>query len=88
MAPGSLSKPGDYENGGPCLEICNHTDCLETRKMAATRCKLCDEVIGFRVLFFREEDGSLVHNVCESEMIEAQNLLDTMTVPIDGGGGS
>lgn len=81
MAGGTLPTPGKIVNGeeiGPCLEECIHVDCVMTRKQAATKCANCGEVIGYEVLFFENPDKSLVHNVCEAEMIEVQELLDGM----------
>jgi hypothetical protein len=64
MAAASLSEPGtEY---GPCAEQCEHRDCAESRKMAATTCKRCGQSIGYRRAFYIEygvPDG-LEHAVC------------------------
>ena len=81
MAPGTLPTPGKMDNGemiGPCLEECIHIDCVMTKKMAASKCANCGEVIGYEVLFFTNPDKSLVHNVCEGDRVQSQELLNKM----------
>jgi hypothetical protein len=65
MSASSLPAPGTRL--GPCVvdyvrrgEICTHLDCMETRTIAAARCKHCDKTIGYEAPFyevFRSEDG-------------------------------
>lgn len=70
MAAGILPQPGT--SIGPCAGDCQHTDCAETRRMAAAFCDWCDEPIGYGVRFYRLDPnleapgrGELVHARCE-----------------------
>lgn len=62
MATITLSEPGtEY---GPCVEPCDHTDCAETRSMAARICTYCKEQIGYIVPFYCDTDRQLIHDTC------------------------
>lgn len=75
MAAGYLSEPGT--SYGPCLDECKHTDCAETRAMAATECYLCNHPIGYERGFFRhpwtdaegQQQRELVHADCYQDTI-------------------
>lgn len=68
MAWGLLPTPGKIINGievGPCVEPCAHRDCAETRRQAATACRLCGEPVGYETPFYRaDEPGALEHVAC------------------------
>lgn len=68
MAAGFLSPPGT--EFGPCIDDCQHTDCAESRKIAASVCPICGEEIGYNRRFFREAGIGHTHEVCEIEMTE------------------
>lgn len=75
MAAGFLSKPGsDY---GPCATLedgheCTHIDCVATRGIAGTKCRICAEPIGYDRRFYNDPHDGLVHEVCLSNEIEAE----------------
>jgi len=62
---------------GTGLDLCQHRDCAETRKIAETECAHCDEPIGFEAAYYRvrdlEEAGNqyaspvYAHAICEEE---------------------
>lgn len=69
MAAGVLPKPGSKY--GPCKkQSCGHLDCVEQRKMAVTKCVICDIPIGYEKRFYDERERGLVHAVCLEEEIE------------------
>jgi excisionase family DNA binding protein len=51
------------ENNGICAEACTHLDCLAARAIAAERCRICKEYIGFELPFYAEVDAK-VHRRC------------------------
>lgn len=65
MAAGRLPAPGTEL--GPCVPSCGHTDCAETRTMAATSCFLCGKPIGYETSLYQEPDKRLVHAACMEE---------------------
>ncbi len=82
MAAGTLPKPGkkirDYRSGkqteiGPCVAPCQHIDCAETRRMAATPCALCLTPIGYETRFYiqGDHDRELVHAACLERQTDA-----------------
>ncbi len=62
MAAGYLSPPGSEY--GACVESCTHKDCAETRRMAAAKCMLCHEPIGYVYGFYQHEWLEFEHAVC------------------------
>jgi hypothetical protein len=63
MAAGRLPKPGTEH--GPCPSPCKHTDCEQTRDMAALLCRVCEEPIGYDRRFYIEPDTKrYVHALC------------------------
>lgn len=64
MAAGTLPVPGSQY--GPCLEVCEHRDCAQTRQMAATLCVDCSQPIGYDRAFYQRSDDwrFLVHAYC------------------------
>jgi hypothetical protein len=67
MAAGTLPKPGTH--AGPCLGVCEHTDCAATRRDAESPCSICGKPIGYDRRFYHDESG-LVHAVCVEEEFE------------------
>jgi len=77
MAWSTLPKPGKTVNGeyiGPCIDECSHRDCLETRRMAMTRCHFCEKTIGFEAPFQKDQDGRLVHFLCAVTEVENESV--------------
>lgn len=79
MAAGKLPAPGSKikVNGkwqwiGPCVAVCKHKDCNETRSMANAICPHCSKPIGYETRFYDErsnisiapEHRALVHAGC------------------------
>ncbi len=50
MAASILPKPGTEV--GPCISLCKHKDCAETRRMAEAECSCCGKPIGYDVRFY------------------------------------
>jgi hypothetical protein len=50
MAAGVLQAPGSEY--GPCEQACSHIDCAETRRIAASRCRLCATPIEYERRFY------------------------------------
>lgn len=72
MAAITIPAPGTKY--GPCEEPCSHTDCAESRRMAAIVCRFCDGPIGFEKRLYNDgPSGSyeLVHAVCLEESVGA-----------------
>jgi len=65
-----LPKPGTKT--GPCKGECEHTDCAKTRKMAQSKCSICNEKIGYERGFYARDDERdvLDHAVCSLEEAE------------------
>jgi hypothetical protein len=64
MAAERLAAPGT--EAGPCVGECQHTDCIESHRLAETPCVACSEVIGYDTRFYHR-DGAwtlLVHARC------------------------
>jgi len=61
MGWGTLPAPGTEL--GPCEGECAHTDCAETRRMAASACARCGEEIGYDRAFYARGEG-FVHAAC------------------------
>jgi len=71
MAAGRLPKPGT--KSGPCLDVCVHRDCEETRNMAKTKCRVCGKPIGYETRFFQEGSiRELVHEECPEKELDDQ----------------
>ena len=89
MAAGTLPAPGkiiDGEEIGPCREDCEHKECAETRRMAATDCHYCLRPIGYDTPFFNHDvtgdgDRRLVHAQCLSAMLRQGSLDGESTAP-------
>ena len=56
-----IAPPGSW--AGPCETPCAHTDCAETRTLAAEVCSLCDGPIGYDTPFYRVGER-YEHAVC------------------------
>jgi hypothetical protein len=72
MAAGILAKPGT--DPGPCKGECHHRDCAETRRMAASTCRICGKPIGYERRFYRAPDGppgALLHAICLEDEVDA-----------------
>jgi hypothetical protein len=55
MAASTLPEPGKVVRGeeiGPCKDVCEHTDCATTRRMAAADCAICGKPIGYETRFY------------------------------------
>lgn len=67
MAVGVLPEPGT--KFGPCVPECSHRDCAQTRMIAASLCRMCDEAIGYEKGFFRDdaEGAKWIHAVCAED---------------------
>lgn len=61
MAAGSLPKPGTKY--GPCKGTCQHTDCAQTRALAARLCPECGQPIGYDTRFYVDDDVAR-HSMC------------------------
>ncbi len=74
MSAIGLPKPGtEY---GPCETECQHIDCAETRKQAATICDLCPEPIGYDRPFYQRESWTvLTHQLCMLKKIDAERQV-------------
>ena len=62
MAAYALAAPGSPN--GPCLDPCEHTDCDETRRMAAALCRYCSEPIGYEVRAYYDPGEGYAHAPC------------------------
>jgi hypothetical protein len=62
MAAGILSAPGTPH--GLCDTDCDHTDCAETRRWAATDCSICGSEINYGFRFYMDAEGVLTHAYC------------------------
>jgi hypothetical protein len=65
VAAETLPAPGAVVRGvevGPCEHACKHSDCAETRAMAAALCELCGKPIGYDVPMYADNatDGCAV----------------------------
>jgi len=76
MAAGQIASPGtEY---GPCVEMCEHTDCQANRKIAESNCRVCGKKIGYETRFFQEENWTVfVHLVCFVKEVEAKKEKKT-----------
>lgn len=70
MSAGVLPVPGSKL--GPCVEPCEHVDCAETRRMAATLC-MCGGEIGYETRFYQRLSG-LAHAACLEAEIEKRRV--------------
>ncbi len=68
MAAGILAQPGTAF--GPCVEMCEHSDCGSTRAMAEAMCMHCDEPIGYDTRFYWIRNERYAHARCEERLIE------------------
>ena len=69
--PGKMGHHGEVQIGA-CIEDCDHPSCKATREMAHTKCKICGEEIGYETKFQKDEDGDLVHFICNLEKYEEE----------------
>lgn len=82
MAAGFLPEPGKIDRDGnqlgPCAEECEHSYCDSIREQADTRCRYCNEPIGWEVGFFDlgadPDEPALVHARCEYARIETEEV--------------
>ena len=73
MASSYIPTPGT--SVGPCEVSCAHRDCAQSRKMAATLCRICNLAIGYEKHYFQEKNWTvLVHAVCAEEEVQAERL--------------
>jgi excisionase family DNA binding protein len=64
--PARLKQPGTEQ--GACIGNCTHLDCLSVKQIAAERCRICKEEIGFEQPFYSEIEAK-VHKLClEAEL--------------------
>lgn len=51
---------------GPCITICTHRECEETRETAESPCTKCSAPIGYETPFFTdpESNGRYMHMQC------------------------
>jgi hypothetical protein len=71
-----LPAPGKVVDGveiGPCVAPCKHTDCVETRALAASLCRLCGQPIGYERPFYRDPVDGPSGVVC---YVHARCLLE------------
>jgi len=76
MAAGYLPEIGS-ENG-PCKDECEHTDCVETKRMLLMVCRWCDLAIGYRGFYNDTLEGEpalsrMVHAVCHEDELHRQD---------------
>ena len=68
MAVAVIPEPGLY--GGPCAVtrglVCDHLDCRELRRRAASVCLWCNKPIGYATEYCRDDDhgNRWVHSDC------------------------
>ena len=61
---------GPGSKWGPC-KSCEHTDCAESRAMAAAPCSRCGRPIGYDTQFF----SGPTHRACELAAVEAERKV-------------
>ena len=88
MAAITLPKPGSEY--GPCVPDCTHTDCAQTREMAARVCRFCDLPIGYDTRFYADPGNpnrdALVHALClEKWFADEQDRLRQVVTTIGTG---
>jgi len=86
-----LPEPGN--DGGPCKDKCDHTDCAWTRRAAESKCRFCNEPIGYMRGFYLDSeqpvkskknavlgqtDETFVHSSCQQEAIEKERLKSSV----------
>jgi len=64
-----ISEPGSVDHNGhpwgPCAEVCEHADCVATRRDADSLCTICGGAIGYMVkAYAADERGRYDHAVC------------------------
>ena len=81
MAAGVLSDPGT--KFGPCEHACHHSDCAETRRMAASECRICHHAIGYGRRFYHDyvvgtnpRTRLYVHAACREDEVVAQQKAE------------
>jgi hypothetical protein len=62
--PAKLKQPGTEQ--GACISNCAHLDCLSGRQIAAERCRVCQERIGYERNYYAESQA-FVHEDCLKE---------------------
>lgn len=70
MAAGYLDKPGCPN--GPCEGSCAHTDCSQTRRIAASNCTCCGKKIGYGVRFYKDGEDKWAHADCLEDKAERE----------------
>lgn len=72
MAAGYIQPPGSEY--GPCKEECRHVDCAQTRTMAESVCKYCEQIIGYERGFYNLANHGdipvLVHSACHLQALD------------------
>lgn len=69
MAAGILPEPGSEY--GPCLQLCEHSDCRLTRSMAESACEICGLEIGYNTRFYKTDKLNVfVHAICREKQLE------------------
>ena len=71
MAGIMVSSPGS--EFGPCVELCDHSDCAQSRQWAElTTCSLCEKLIGYDRRFIEDRVHDWVHAVCLVDQVERE----------------
>ena len=70
MAAAIVGKPGSKY--GPCIEVCKHTDCAESRAYACAVCTICGDVIGYERRYYGApgSDSGIQHASCAEDQAE------------------
>ena len=56
------------EQNGICIEPCSHLDCIAARQIAAERCRICKDHIGFDNPFYSEVSAKVHKHCLEAEL--------------------
>ena len=71
MAAGSVPRPGSEYL---CTAKCQHTDCADLRRIAATLCRICRDPIGYDSLFYRDTDHATMDDFVHAGCLETEAL--------------
>jgi excisionase family DNA binding protein len=71
------------EHNAICAEACSHFDCIAARAIAAERCRICKEHIGFEKPFYSEVSAKVHKRCLETELakkLQTETELRFLTV--------
>lgn len=75
--------PEPGTESGPCLEDCQHTDCAQQRKDAASTCVYCWKLIGYGTAVYFIGPHQLAHRNCEWAREEIFKASLHLPIPSD-----